>query len=182
MRIDKLEIEMRELATYDSLTGLLNRRAFFHDANNFIYFAERDQIPLSFMVLDLDDFKSINDSYGHLAGDEVLKHFGKSIKSIIRKSDLVGRIGGEEFSLLLPDTSEDAAIRFSERLHSIVSKSIINHSQLSIRYTVSVGLVSLIPDKEDNIESIIKNADKLLYLAKEKGKNRTEIFNANKAN
>lgn len=177
IRIDELESEMRKLATYDALTGLLTRRAFFNDASNFVNFAERKQMPLSLIILDFDNFKDINDSYGHPAGDKVLKHFGKSIKSIIRKSDLVGRIGGEEFSLLLPDTSEDTAIEFSERLHSIVRKSVINHSQSTIRYTISIGLISLIPGKKDSIESIIKNADKSLYLAKEKGRNRTEVFN-----
>ncbi|MES9827823.1 MAG: GGDEF domain-containing protein [Candidatus Thiodiazotropha sp.] len=171
---------MRELATNDSLTGLLNRRAFFHNSNNFIYFAEREQMPLSIMVVDLDKFKIINDGHGHPAGDKVLKHFGKSVKSISRDGDLAGRIGGEEFSLLLPNTSEDGALAFAERLHSFVRKSTILHGQSSIKYTISIGLVSLVPNEDDNIESIIKNADKSLYMAKEKGRNRTEIFNANK--
>lgn len=182
MKIDGLEKEMRELATYDSLTGLLNRRAFFHNANKFIYFAEREQMPFSVIALDLDKFKNINDSYGHSAGDEVLKHFGKAVNAVIRKGDLIGRIGGEEFALLLPNASENVAIVFSERLHSIVRESTINHDQSLIKYSISMGLVSLLPNKTDNIESILKKADKSLYLAKEKGKNCTVVFNADKAN
>ena len=182
IKIDRLESEMRRLATYDSLTGLLTRRAFFHDANAFISFAEREQIPFSVITLDLDKFKNINDSYGHPGGDEVLKHFAMTAKSILRKGDLIGRIGGEEFALLLPNTSEEAANTFSERLHNLIRELTVIHDELSIKFTISMGLVSLLPNVSYNIENILKDADKSLYLAKEKGRNCTMIFNANKAN
>lgn len=182
IKVDRLESEMRRLATYDSLTGLLTRRAFFHNANAFIALAEREKTPFSVITLDLDKFKNINDSYGHPGGDEVLKHFAMTAKSISRKSDLVGRIGGEEFAFFLPNTSEEDANTFSEKLHSRVRELTVIHDESSIKFTISMGLVSLLPNISYNIESILKDADKALYLAKEKGRNCTMIFNANKAN
>jgi len=179
MKIDNLEKEMRALATFDSLTGLLGRRAFFHDAKSFIDFAEREQITFSVIALDIDKFKNINDSYGHAAGDDVLRHFANTIKTITRKGDLIGRTGGEEFALLLPNTSEDIAYTLSERLHSAIRESVINHEDSSIKYTVSMGLISVLPKKSDNIENILKQADQSLYIAKEKGRNHTRIFNDN---
>jgi len=176
MKVDKLEREMRELATYDSLTGLLNRRAFFNSASMFCEFAEREGMPISFVILDLDNFKSINDSYGHQAGDSVLIAFAKSVKSVVRKSDIVGRIGGEEFAFLLPDTSESAAVEFTERLHHVIRHSVVSYDHHSISYTVSMGIVSLVPDRSDDIDLIYKNADQSLYIAKEEGRNRTELF------
>ena len=176
IQVSELEEKMRALATYDSLTGLLNRQAFLHDSNSFIRFAAREQIPLSVIILDLDKFKSINDSYGHPAGDEVLKHFGKTMKTIFRKSDLIGRIGGEEFALLLPNTSQKDAVTLSDRLHSLVRGSIIQYDQFSIKYTISIGLVSLLVNEVDTIESLLKNADKSLYFAKENGRDCTAIF------
>ena len=182
IKIDNLEKEMRTLATFDSLTGLLSRRAFFHDAKSFINFSEREKTPFSVIALDLDKFKNINDRYGHSAGDQVLKHFATTIKTIMRKGDLIGRIGGEEFALLLPNVSEDAAWILSERLHHAIRESIINHDHSSIKYTVSMGLVSLSSKEADNIENILKKADQSLYLAKETGRNRTMIFNVNQTN
>ena len=176
MKVDKLEREMRELATYDSLTGLLNRRAFFNRASMFCEFAEREGMPISFVILDLDNFKSINDSYGHQAGDGVLIAFAKSVKSVVRKSDIVGRIGGEEFAFLLPDTSESAAVEFTERLHHVIRHSVVSYDHHSISYTVSMGIVSLVPDRSDDIDLIYKNADQSLYIAKEEGRNRTKLF------
>lgn len=178
VKIDSLEKEMRKLVKFDSLTELLSRRAFFHDAKSFITFAEREQISFSIIALDLDKFKNINDRYGHSGGDEVLKHFGITIKSIFRKSDLSARIGGEEFVLLLPNTSKKTAHALSERLHQAVRDSIIIHDDSSIKYTVSMGLVTLVPNKTDSIESILKKADELLYLAKEKGRDCTVIYKA----
>lgn len=178
IKIDNLEKEMRELATYDSLTGVLNRRAFLHESNIFIDFAKREKMPIAIFAIDLDNFKIINDRYGHSAGDEVLNSFGKTIITLCRKSDLIGRMGGEEFALILPNTNEENAFVFSEKLHSKVRESTIIHDQSSIKYTISMGLVSGIPNQIDSIESILKEADKLLYLAKEQGRNRTITSNA----
>lgn len=182
IQIDNLEKEMRELATFDSLTDLLSRRAFFHDANSFIHFSEREQSSFSVIALDLDNFKNINDSFGHSAGDKVLKHFATSTKTILRRGDLIGRIGGDEFALLLSNTSEEAAFTFSERLHQTVRETVIIHDKSSIKYTISMGLISLVPNKTDTIETLLKKADQSLYLAKEKGRNCTVTFNNSKEN
>jgi len=179
--IDNLEKEMRRLATYDSLTELLNRRAFFHDSTNFISYAQREHIDISVIALDLDNFKHINDSHGHAVGDLVLKHFAKTIKATIRNGDFSGRIGGDEFVLFLPNTPVYSASTLAERLHDAVRKSVIHHGDSSIKYTVSMGVISLSPKKIDSIESILKVADESLYLAKERGRNCSEIFSDNKS-
>lgn len=181
IKIDHLEKEMRELATFDSLTGLLGRRAFFHDAKSFINLAKRERISFSVIVLDLDKFKTINDKHGHLAGDEVLKHFASTIKSLVRKSDLIGRLGGEEFALLLPNTSRVEVCALSERLHQSIRRSNVYYDKVAISYSVSMGVVSLGPNEMDTIESALKQADQSLYHAKEKGRDRTVFFEANKA-
>lgn len=176
IKIDSLEKEMRELATFDSLTGLLSRRAFLHDAKNFIALAKRERMSFSVIVLDLDKFKSINDNFGHLAGDEVLKHFAQTIKSLVRKSDLIGRLGGEEFALLLPNTSRTEACALSDRLHQSIRRSSVVYENVSISYSVSMGVVSLGADEMDTIESALKQADQSLYHAKGRGRDRTVIF------
>ncbi|ABZ77383.1 diguanylate cyclase [Shewanella halifaxensis HAW-EB4] len=126
MKIDRLEKEMRRLATIDPLTELLNRRAFFHDAEIYINCAKRELTNLSVIALDLDAFKHINDSYGHSTGDQVLTHFSATLKANSRKSDLICRLGGEEFALLLPSTSENEAYVLSERLPRLLGSRISN--------------------------------------------------------
>lgn len=173
LKIDKLETEMRQLATYDSLTGLLSRRAFFHDANMMLNFSKREQMPVALLIIDLDKFKAINDTYGHSAGDKVLINFGEIIQSVTRKSDISGRIGGEEFVILLPDTSLENAKVFSSKLHSTLKRTTVLHDQSPIKYTISAGLCSLIPKDPDSMESILQAVDKGLYLAKSKGRDQT---------
>ena len=181
MKIDSLEKKMRNLATYDSLTGLLSRQAFIQNAKSFIDFAQREQIPFSVIALDLDRFKKINDSYGHAAGDEILKHFATATQIILRKGDLIGRIGGEEFAILLPNTSQADADTLAVRLHQTIRESTIAYGHASITYSVSMGLVSLLGKETDAIEDILNRADQSLYLAKENGRDCTVTFNADKA-
>lgn len=174
--IDNLEKEMRYLATFDSLTTLLNRRAFFHDSKEMINLAKRESTTLSIIAVDLDKFKTINDQYGHFAGDEVLKHFATTIKATLRQDDIIGRVGGEEFVVLLPNTTINEASKLSERLHLAIRDSIITYDTLSIKYTVSMGLISFLPHKAETLESVLKQADKFLYRAKESGRNCTVTF------
>lgn len=183
LKIDRLEEEMRSLARIDFLTGLLSRQAFFNDFKSYITLSMREPIVFSVLVIDLDKFKDINDKYGHPAGDEILKDFSTRINTTIRKSDLVGRIGGEEFAIMLPDTTVDKAYQLSERLHSVIRESSVIYEDSPIKYTVSIGLVSsssFASEKIECIENILKQADKALYQAKEKGRNCTAIFNTNK--
>jgi GGDEF domain-containing protein len=148
-KIHKLEEEMRLLATYDSLTGLLSRRAFIEQTNYICHFAERQGLEFTILLIDLDYFKKINDRYGHAAGDKVLESFGKSMRKISRESDMVGRLGGE----------------------------VIKWNSASISYTTSIGL-AFFSQTVNNIEKALSLADKALYSAKKKGRNQTVIYNA----
>ena len=113
LRLHRVEQEMRALASYDSLTGLPSRHAFFDNANNYVSLAQREHKPFSVMIIDLDHFKSINDRHGHPAGDAVLKLFADVVNSVARRSDIVGRLGGEEFAIVLPSTTSPEALEFS---------------------------------------------------------------------
>lgn len=175
--IHKLEEEMRLLATYDFLTGLLSRRAFIEQANYVCRFAERQGLEFTILVIDLDYFKKINDQYGHAAGDRVLESFGKIMKQISRESDLAGRIGGEEFAFFLPATTAKKACNFAERLHKAIRESTIEWNKALIRYTASIGL-AFFSQTVNNIEKALILADKALYSAKRKGRNQTVIYNA----
>ena len=177
LRVDHLEREMRLLATFDALTGLLSRQAFFHDFKHYIYLTERKPIVFSLLSIDLDHFKNINDTHGHAAGDSVLKDFSEIAQSTFRRSDLLGRIGGEEFSVLLPNATEKTALMLAERLHSAIRKSVVMANDKPIKYTLSIGLYSFSPTAKDSIESILELGDKALYQAKEQGRDRTVIYN-----
>jgi len=176
LRIYRLEEEMRNLASYDSLTGLLSRHAFFSSASNYIALAKREHSIFSMLIVDLDYFKSINDQYGHPAGDAVLKLFAEVTNSVSRQSDIVGRLGGEEFALLLPGTSSDEAMEFSTRLHDAIHKAVLKYREAMIKYTVSIGLTSYDSDSDDNIDTLLARADSALYQAKRNGRNQTAIF------
>ncbi|ABV88067.1 GGDEF domain-containing protein [Shewanella pealeana] len=178
MKVDSLEKEMRLLASLDPLTELLNRRAFFRDAELYIHRAKQEGRMLSVIALDLDKFKAINDCYGHSAGDAVLRHFSTTIRANCRTSDLMGRLGGEEFALLLPNTSASAAYALAERLHQALRLTAIQYGHSTMRYTVSIGVISVVPQKTDNIEALLNKADRSLYLAKETGRNCTVVFDS----
>lgn len=175
LRLALLEERMRVLATYDSLTGLLNRRAFLEAAEKYLELAKRYQWPFSLLLLDIDDFKAVNDKFGHSAGDDVLRAMGQVLSRVSRKSDLMGRYGGEEFILLLPETSYDNTLSFSERLHDAIAKECISVDDISIRMTVSVGVVLCAARVNDKLalDDLIKRADVRLYKAKSLGKSCT---------
>ncbi|MDY7027242.1 MAG: histidine kinase N-terminal 7TM domain-containing protein, partial [Spirochaetota bacterium] len=124
--------KMQKLATTDSLTGILNRRSFFEQAHTEIDRAKRYRRPVSFILLDIDHFKRINDSYGHAAGDAVLTELSRRITSAIRKEDIFGRYGGEEFSLCLPETNQATAYIFAERLRKIVEEEPVQYTDKRI--------------------------------------------------
>jgi diguanylate cyclase (GGDEF) domain len=156
------------LATTDKLTKLLNRHAGIKMFENLLYQAQRYGIPFSILILDIDDFKKINDELGHLAGDLALRKVAKAIKKGIRKSDIAIRWGGEEFLILLPHTADPLPI--GEKIRKLISAiSIDGYGPLS----VSVG--ATIYQEGDTIDSMIRRADSALYSAKRKGKNRVEV-------
>lgn len=177
LRTFENEKEMRRLASFDSLTGLLSRHAFFENATNYTSLANRESTVFSVMIIDLDKFKSINDKYGHPAGDAVLKLFAEVVNSVARRSDILGRLGGEEFAMLLPSTSTEEALEFSGRLHNAINKAVLKYNDKIISYTASIGLTSFDPESSDTIDDLLARADLALYQAKRAGRNQTAAFN-----
>ncbi|MGC8868102.1 MAG: GGDEF domain-containing protein [Sulfurihydrogenibium sp.] len=157
----------------DPLTGALTRRVFYTILKKHIEISELTKLPISIIMADLDFFKKINDTYGHLVGDEALKHFVRVIKENIRKSDYVFRFGGEEFIILLPHTSLKEAVEIAEKIRkSLESKPLVVDGK-EIKITASFGVREI--NLSETIESNIKSADENLYRAKELGRNRVEF-------
>jgi diguanylate cyclase (GGDEF)-like protein len=160
-------------AATDPLTSLLNRRGFYEaTAGLMVACCGRRMAPVSILAFDLDRFKSVNDTYGHAGGDAVLKLFAKVARETLRASDIVGRLGGEEFVALLPSKAADAAIA-AERVRAALAAASIVHDGQRIAVTVSIGVASGPPTSA--IDSLITRADEVLYRAKENGRNRVEI-------
>ncbi|MDE8601752.1 GGDEF domain-containing protein [Marinomonas sp. RSW2] len=168
-----LNKKLEELATRDSLTGILNRGSFFEMAQHLLILSQRQKSPASFLLIDLDNFKRVNDTYGHFVGDKVLIHFTQTIQKSLRKSDLIGRVGGEEFAIFLPDTGNDDAFQLAEKLRKIISHSVLEVDGNVVAYTVSLGVESSEP-KDHLIDELFKRADLKLYGAKDKGRDRVE--------
>ena len=168
-----LEIELLRQAHIDFLTGVSNRGYFMERAEQELNRALRYDKPLSLIMLDIDFFKQINDSYGHKAGDLVLKKLAEVSLNTLREVDLLGRLGGEEFAVLLPETEKSQAIEVAERLREALSqaKVLLDRGGLPIRFTVSMGVSSL-DSKDSNIDVLLNLADKGLYTAKENGRNK----------
>ncbi|HCS29615.1 MAG TPA: diguanylate cyclase response regulator [Spongiibacteraceae bacterium] len=167
--------ELRDLAYRDDMTGLLNRRAFFDRANAEFEIAKSSDEPMAVTILDIDHFKQINDTYGHAAGDEVLRKFGSLLKSSLRLHDIVGRIGGEEFAVCLPNTTPMQAYSILERLRTHLAKlEFFKNDDGSERpVTVSIGVVGKTDQKE--LDGLMILADMALYRAKNQGRNRTIV-------
>ncbi len=176
LHIHRIEEEMRSIASHDSLTGLLSRHAFFDRAGNYVSLARRDQSAFAVLIADLDHFKSINDRYGHPAGDAVLRLFADVVNSVARRSDIIGRLGGEEFAMLLPSTGEAEALEFSTRLHAAIGKAVLKHQDDIIEYTASIGVAASQPEAGDGIDGLLAQADRALYEAKRGGRNRTAVY------
>ena len=156
------------------MTKAYNRLYFSSRLKEEIERAKRYNHPLSLILLDIDFFKKINDTYGHDVGDLVLKTVSQIVLENIRKSDLFARIGGEEFAILLPDTSKDKAILVAEKLRETIEKTpIILPNGKQIKVTISLGVTSL--KKDDNESSFIKRADEALYDAKKSGRNVVKV-------
>jgi diguanylate cyclase (GGDEF)-like protein len=148
-------------ANRDSLTGLCNRRYFTSKISDL----SKMKFPISLMILDIDNFKMINDIYGHLAGDEILKQLAEIFKRNIRETELLSRWGGEEFTILLPNTYKETALRIAENLRNIVDKNVFDVDNYTISITISIGIATAtqaIPPKQ-----FVKSADMALHKAKE---------------
>ncbi len=171
LKMTELQEKLLSLANTDELTCLVKRRYFFDILEREIFQAKIKGNVLSLMILDLDHFKSVNDTYGHLGGDMVLKQMGKIIKENIYPLDLAARYGGEEFIVLMPETPREKALKAAEKLREIIDSHhwIISNERISV--TTSVGLVSIDPSNLLDSSDIIKKADTALYAAKKQGRN-----------
>lgn len=158
------------LATLDSLTGLPNRRGFDLLAAQALHEAQREPKPLNALLIDLDQFKVLNDTHGHLAGDEVLRQFARVMQSCLRQADIICRWGGEEFVVLLKDTEDARAREVAEKIRLRTEQEDFRFADKTIKLTTSIGLSSLQPD--DTLHSLIARADQALYRAKQSGRNR----------
>lgn len=165
------EKHLQYLATTDELTGLYNRRHFMHLMDAEMHSALRYGHPLAFISLDLDNFKTINDSYGHAAGDTVLEHLAAVLRAKKRRPDSLGRLGGEEFGILAPHTELKGAVQFAERIRHQLAASPVAYAQGTLQVTTSLGVTHL-TGKNDSLDAVLKRADDALYEAKRSGKNR----------
>lgn len=171
----RLEAELRELASTDYLTGLPNRRYFFTQMETELARMQRlDGQRAAVLMLDLDHFKRVNDKFGHATGDALLKHFATLMKDELRKIDTVGRVGGEEFAILLPAADPDAARSFAERLRQKVEETPLVLNGQAIPITVSIG-VAVMKATDSCADASLIRADRALYLAKKGGRNRVKI-------
>lgn len=171
-----LQKETEHLATYDYLTGIFNRRAFVKKLKQEMSRTHRDRMPMSLILMDIDGFKEINDSIGHLAGDAVLKKVALSISEKLRSYDVLGRFGGDEFILCLPNTACSEAHIIAERLRDGVENTGILYDNQKISVTASVGVASHYHTEYESMEDLIAKVDLNLYEAKRQ-KNRVYVEN-----
>jgi eukaryotic-like serine/threonine-protein kinase len=171
----RLYEEIQQMAIRDSLTGLYNRRGLFEVAEREIARAQRYARPLSICLLDIDHFKTVNDTYGHPVGDEVLAKLGNKIRQNLRNIDLVGRYGGEEFIILAVENDNEAAGKLAERVCRMVAAKPLATSAGGVSITVSIGVAELSEHIRD-LPALLQAADQALYLAKRSGRNQVQFF------
>jgi diguanylate cyclase (GGDEF)-like protein len=173
---EKDDKKMERLATIDSLTGLVNRRAFFERTESARMLATRVRKPIALMMLDIDHFKRLNDRFGHATGDEALCVFAATAQATLREHDIMGRLGGEEFALVLPATDREGALQAAERLRVAVAEARVPAGADDCTMTVSIGVVLI--DPNEHINAALARADHALYAAKSAGRNRIEMGDA----
>lgn len=174
-KIHDLQEKLREQANRDSLTGLFNRRYLEGTLERELARGRREAAPLTMLLLDIDHFKLVNDTYGHQAGDEVLRAFGALLAEHARTEDIVCRYGGEEFLMVMPKMSLVIARERAAALLKLVQNQTVSFGELRIRITTSIGIAA-IPEHSDTAEGLIRCADEALYLAKRNGRNRVVAF------
>lgn len=166
---------LRKAAYCDHLTGLSNRRAFFEAAELELMRRKKALRPVALIMLDADHFKAINDRYGHPAGDAVLCQLAATMRAVCRQVDVLARIGGEEFAIILPSADLADAVAVAERLRTEVEQVPAIYEQHAIAYTISLG-VAVMEDDMSGFAALIKRADQAMYEAKHQGRNQTRIY------
>lgn len=171
----KIYEKLQKISTTDTLTNIPNRRYFMERYEDEFNRSEKFKLNLSFLMVDIDHFKTYNDSFGHLVGDVILRETAKALKDNVREIDFIGRFGGEEFSVFLPQTSKDQAWQVAERLRARLADTEIFAYDEKIKLTVSIGLANF-PGNSKDKDLLIEIADKALYKAKQEGRNRVCSF------
>lgn len=174
-RIAMNELELRQRATVDSLTGVLGRRSFKEEGARAISLAKRHDHPLACVCFDVDHFKKINDTFGHAGGDKALIAVTKACMALLRQSDLIGRLGGEEFAILLPYADREGALEVAEKLRSAISHIRIDVDGSPIAVTASFG-VAVLDGAIGDIDTLLDNADSAVYAAKNAGRDRCHFY------
>lgn len=172
--LQKTVERLHVMATIDSLTGACNRRHFLERAETELARSKRFDEPLSIAMLDADHFKSINDNHGHAAGDEVLRALTNACVEMLRRHDIVGRLGGEEFGICMPETTMDKAQIVCDRLRENISGLTVKANGKEVKFTVSMGVTQFSPSTDD-LETFMSRADAALYQAKEAGRNQVVL-------
>lgn len=163
-------VTLEQAALTDALTGMQNRRYFDDALGEYLEEFGKIDKPIGLMILDLDHFKSVNDTHGHDVGDEVLRCVANCLKDFTRYHDVVARLGGEEFAVVVPNMADESLWKFAERIRKAIAALVITSGNVRLRVTASVGLA--IWDKRENPEEFYRRADKMLYRAKQLGRNR----------
>ncbi len=168
--LEKVNLKLYDLAHTDHLTQIKNRRSFFMHAKQLYTNASKSKDSLAVIMIDIDNFKSYNDKYGHDIGDKILKEFSKTIKNAISDSCVFGRLGGEEFAIVIPSIDIQMALLKAEKLRAEIENLVIKVAEQEVKVTASFGISDI--ENSSSIDDMIRNADKMLYSAKESGKNR----------
>ncbi|MBU2977543.1 sensor domain-containing diguanylate cyclase [Alteromonas sp. C1M14] len=171
LRIERLNDELKHMSRIDGLTGLFNRRYWQEQFDRVYKLACRKHGPTSVMMLDIDHFKNVNDTYGHQAGDAVIRVLARVIQKSIRETDVAGRYGGEEFSIILEDSTLDNARKVGERIRRLAEAMTVEHEGRQIPFTVSIGVSEYSADIASAM-TWLDYADKALYLSKKNGRNQ----------
>ncbi|MBI1387924.1 MAG: diguanylate cyclase [bacterium] len=175
--VDYFQRRLVQAANMDSLTGVYNRKMFWEQGGNEFNRCKRYRKNMAVLMMDLDHFKRINDTYGHLRGDEALKAFVRECRKNLRETDLFGRLGGEEFAVILTESNSRSASTVAERIRSAIEAMRIFDGKQEVRVTVSIGVTEF-DEKDQNLEQIISRADQAMYRAKKRGRNRVEYATA----
>jgi len=172
--LEKLNADLAVLSQTDGLTELYNRRHWQQCIEAEFKRYTRSQHSSSLVMLDIDHFKAVNDSYGHLVGDDVIRHLAKLVHEQVRETDITGRYGGEEFVILLADTHLNDAVIFAERLRKTVENSVVIYNDIEIKYTISLGVAEVEP-AFTTVSQWLEHVDNALYESKENGRNRVTV-------
>ena len=172
----KLITELKSLSTYDTLTNIYNRASFYQLAAHELDLARRQKNPVSAFEIDIDYFKKINDTYGHFCGDEIIKGVVSRIAGRLRGSDIFGRVGGEEFNVLLPDTNLDNAMTLAQTLQHIVESETFSFEAHTIPVTISVGVAVFEAHRHADLEHLLMDVDSALYESKNTGRNKVCVY------